>query len=189
MKQTSEMTLQELKDLVSYKTEKGYTLFYSDITMIDPTLGVIEVKGSKYRLEQDIDKILEGMNTYKVYQLLNSQIDIESVIRKETHKIVNAYHKERLDALLSTHTDLISKYTKSIKEAYDKIIPTLEEVEEFKNKLSTNIDNFDLSEANDRLKEKIDSVQDARDEIVDIVKPAATEVKNLVDTLHKIVKS
>ena len=189
MKPTSEMTLQELKDLVSYKTEGGYTLFYSDITLVDPTLGIIEVKGSKYKVESDINKILEGLEKYKIYQLLNSQTDIESLIRKETHKIVNAYHKERLDTILSTHTDLIDKYTSSIKEAYDKVIPALEEVEKFKNKLSADIDNLDLSKANDRLKEKIESVQYARDEIVDLIKPAATEAKHLVSTLYQIVKS
>lgn len=143
MKKLEEMTPEELKELVSYTSKSGRTIYYDKIEVFSKN-GFIyngqEVIADTDDLKSMLANIEEGKIIYEIYKLANSNEKLDSIIEEKTEELLNERFKDILESTLNevqekTNTlfntvDTQLNKTKEIINDADKITEYLENIED-----------------------------------------------------------
>jgi len=90
MKPISSLTPTELQRLVSYSTQAGTTIFYSDITHIGPDSIMYREELLEDLGPQLIATLTEGKCNFEAYKLLMTPKDVSTYLNQEVDKLLTS---------------------------------------------------------------------------------------------------
>ena len=148
MKSISDMSTEELQDLLSVTTSAGITIYYSLVTRIAEDSAFIDGELIEGISPEGIQTLRKGKLNYEAYRLQMSSDELHSILTDKVDTLVD----ERIKALLNPLKSQVESTSKAIKHIADdsSSISTFFPAtfsEDFKSRLDSTLSNIKSSKA------------------------------------------
>ena len=148
MRPISEMSTEELQDLLSIATDAGTPIYYSTITRIAKDSALIDGEIVEGISPEGVKSLRKGKLNYEAYRLQMSSDELHSILTDKVDTLVD----ERIKALLNPLKSQVESTSKAIKHIADdsSSISTFFPAtfsEDFKSRLDSTLSNIKSSKA------------------------------------------
>ena len=190
MKSINELPIEELRSLLSFTTTSGTTYFYCNIEIIalQPEEAIIMYKGTKYSTERELgERLIEGKLIYDAYALTMQQDKAEELLQSKATEVLRNMFDERVDiatdVVNTTFNDVAATFSQAL-DTLNNATATSAEIDKLTKKLEKTIERFDVSNVQERLKQKVREVVSIKEDMTD-AKEKFDEVTATLKTLFK----
>lgn len=190
MKSINELSLEELKNLVSITTTSGTTYFYCNIEVVamHEAEAIIVYNGTKYSTDVATgQQIIEGKVRYDAYALSMQQSQAEELLQSKAYEVL----KNMFDERVNIASDVIENSVTTVQEAmknsaklFSKSTVISDEINTLAANLQAAVNSFDVSKIETALKEKVSEVSSIKSDM----KAAIKQVDEVTGELKKLFK-
>lgn len=190
MKSINELSLDELKSLLSFTTGSGTTYFYCNIEIIGLANdeAVIMYNGSKYSTERSLgEKLIEGKLRYDAYALTMQQDKAEELLASKAEEVIKNMFDSRVEIATSTITEIVGGLQDTVNNALENLnasTAAYQEIDEIKTRLKKAVSSFDISKVEAKLQAKVEEVASVKHDMTE-AKKAFDEINNALKAMFK----
>ena len=183
MKNINKLSPEEQKELISYTSTEGTTIYYSNISVISDDFIIHD--GEEVKLNESVlNKIKLGKDKYELYKLSLSASDAEIHLQTNVDRSVSDYLKLKLADISTVFNVKLDELHDTIQSRILQASKASTDTNTLNRKLNLFSDAFDKFESELNLDSLISEISSS----VRTIKPVARDINEALTTLRSMFK-